>query len=214
MDYIPDYSDKNFIGTRSIFACILYFILACFNYFLAFAYFAYIRVLYSNHTKISSILICCFICYNLFFLIRELNFKILHWCGYHASPKYNRFGRGRFPLFNKITRSYKMHYMKRSKKHQFLFLCSYLLYLNFVPICFFLYFYFIRYYTVMNYTTDFKNVNKIYLTIFLILIFATIFINELLFEKYRKWFTKRFNLDDRLEEHEFPIFFLKEKKIY
>jgi len=66
----------------------------------------------------------------------------------------------------------------------------------------------------MNYTTDFKNVNKIYLTIFLILIFATIFINELLFEKYRKWFTKHFNLDDRLEEHEFPIFFLKEKKIY
>ena len=36
MEYRPDYSDKNFIGTRSIFACILYFILACFNYFLAF----------------------------------------------------------------------------------------------------------------------------------------------------------------------------------
>ena len=61
MDYRPDYSDKNFIGARSIFASILYFILACFNYFLAFAYFAFIRELYSNHAKISSILICCFI---------------------------------------------------------------------------------------------------------------------------------------------------------
>ena len=78
MDYRPDYSDKNFIGARSIFASILYFILACFNYFLALAYFAFIRELYSNHAKISSILICYFICYNLFFLIRELNFKILH----------------------------------------------------------------------------------------------------------------------------------------
>ena len=37
---------------------------------------------------------------------------------------------------------------------------------------------------------------------------------ELLFKRYRKWYTKHFNLDDRLEEHEFPIFFLKEKKIY
>ena len=130
MDYRPDYSDKNFIGARSIFASILYFILACFNYFLAFAYFAFIRELYSNHAKISSILICCFICYNLFFLIRELNFKILHWCGYHALPKYYRFRRGGFPLFNKITKMYKMHYRRRSKKHQFLFLLSYLIYLN------------------------------------------------------------------------------------
>lgn len=210
MEYRPDYSDKNFIGTRSIFACILYFILACFNYFLAFAYFAYIRVLYSNHTKISSILICCFICYNLFFLIRELNFKILHWCGYHASPKYNRFGRGRFPLFNKITRSYKMHYMKRSKKHQFLFLLSYLLYLNLLPICTFIYFYFIIHFNI----TEFNNENKIYFCIIFILLFVLIAILELLFKRYRKWFTKHFNLDDRLEEHEFPIFFLKEKKIY
>ena len=214
MDYRPDYSDKNFIGARSIFASILYFILACFNYIMAGVYYYIIYKLYSNHVKISFILIYLFIFYNLFWLTRELNFKILHWLGYHASPKYYGSFKSRFPLFNKITKTYKMHYRRRSKKHQFLFLCSYLLYLNFVPICFFLYFYFIRYYTVMNYTTDFKNVNKIYLTIFLILIFATIFINELLFEKYRKWFTKRFNLDDRLEDHEFPIFFLKEKKIY
>ncbi len=176
MEYRPDYSDKNFIGTRSIFASILYFILACFNYFLALAYFAYIRVLYSNHTKISSILICCFICYNLFFLIRELNFKILHWCGYHALPKYYRFRRGRLPLFNKITKSYKMHYRRRSKD-----------------------------------ITDFNNENKIYSFIIFILLFVLIYILELLFKRYRKWFTKHFNLDDRLEEHEFPIFFLKEK---
>lgn len=214
MEYRPDYSDKNFIGTRSIFACILYFILACFNYFLGLVYFIIIRQLYTNHANIISILICCFICYNLFFLIRELNFKILHWCGYHASPKYNRFGRGRFPLFNKITRSYKMHYMKRSKKHQFLFLLSYLLYLNLVPICFFIYFYVMMSFKIIDNTTDFNNVIKIYFSIFLILLFITIFIIELLFEKYRKWFTKHFNLDDRLEEHEFPIFFLKEKKIY
>ena len=42
MEYRPDYSDKNFIGTRSIFASILYFILACFNYFLSLAYFTVI----------------------------------------------------------------------------------------------------------------------------------------------------------------------------
>ena len=207
MDYIPDYSDKNFIGPRSIFASILYFILACFNYFLALAYFAFIRELYSNHAKISSILICCFICYNLFFLIRELNFKILHWCGYHALPKYYRFGRGRFPLFNKITKTYKRHYRRRSRKHQFLFLLSYLLYLNLVPICLFIYFYFIIHFN----KTDFNNENKIYSCIIFILLFVLIYILELLFKRYRKWFTKHFNLDDRLEEHEFPIFFLKEK---
>ena len=136
MDYRPDYSDKNFIGARSIFASILYFILACFNYFLAFAYFAFIRELYSNHAKISSILICCFICYNLFFLIRELNFKILHWCGYHALPELAKFGSGRYsihlPVFERHTENYIVYYSKRSKKHQFLFLVSYILYLNLI----------------------------------------------------------------------------------
>ena len=136
MEYRPDYSDKNFIGTRSIFASILYFILACFNYFLALAYFAYISVLYSNHTKISSILICCFICYNLFFLIRELNFKILHWCGYHALPELVKFGSGRYsfhlPIFERHTENYKVYYSKRSKKHQFLFFVSYILYVNLI----------------------------------------------------------------------------------
>jgi len=118
MDFRPDYSDNNFIGARSIFASILYFILACFNYFLAFAYFAFIRELYSNHAKISSILICFFICYNLFFLIRELNFKILHWCGYHALPELVEFGSGRYsfhlPVFERHTENYKVHYSKRS----------------------------------------------------------------------------------------------------
>ena len=151
--YIPDYSDKNFIGSRSIFASILYFILACFNYIMAGVYYYIIYKLYSNHVKISFILIYLFIFYNLFWLTRELNFKILHWLGYHASPKYYGSFKSRFPLFNKITKTYKMHYRRRSKKHQFLFLCSYLLYLNFVPICFFLYFYFIRYYTCLLYTS-------------------------------------------------------------
>ena len=141
MDYRPDYSDKNFIGARSIFASILYFILACFNYFLAFAYFAFIRELYSNHAKISSILICCFICYNLFFLIRELNFKILHWCGYHALPELVKFGSGSYsfhlPVFERHTKNYKVYYSKRSKKHQFLFLVSYILYLNLILIMLF-----------------------------------------------------------------------------
>ena len=211
MDYRPDYSDKNFIGARSIFASILYFILACFNYFLAFAYFAFIRELYSNHAKISSILICCFICYNLFFLIRELNFKILHWCGYHALPELVKFGSGSYsfhlPVFERHTKNYKVYYSKRSKKHQFLFLLSYLLYLNLVPICPFIYFYFIIHFNI----TDFNNENKIYSFIIFILLFVLIYILELLFKRYRKWFTKHFNLDDRLEEHEFPIFFLKEK---
>ena len=55
MDYIPDYSDKNFIGSRSIFASILYFILACFNYIMAGVYYYIIYKLYSNHVKISFI---------------------------------------------------------------------------------------------------------------------------------------------------------------
>jgi len=139
MEYRPDYSDKNFIGPRSILASIIYFILACFNYFMAGVYYTMILKLYSNHVKISSILISIFICYNLFWLTRELNFKILHWLGYHASPKYFGNFKGRLPLFNKITKTYKMHYRRRSKKHQFLFLCSYLLYLNLVPICSFIY---------------------------------------------------------------------------
>ena len=46
MDYIPDYSDKNFIGSRSIFASILYFILACFNYIMAGVYYYIIYKLY------------------------------------------------------------------------------------------------------------------------------------------------------------------------
>ena len=136
MDYRPDYSDKNFIGACSIFASILYFILACFNYFLDLAYFAFIRELYSNHAKISSILICCFICYNLFFLICELNFKILHWCGYHALPELVKFGSGSYsfhlPVFERHTKNYKVYYSKRSKKHQFLFFVSYILYVNLI----------------------------------------------------------------------------------
>lgn len=207
MDYRPDYSDNNFIGARSIFASIIYFILSCFNYFLALAYVVFIYELYSNHAKISYILICYFICYNLFFLIRELNFKILRWCGYHASPKYYRFSRGSFPLFNKITKTYKRHYRRRSRKHQFLFLLSYLLYLNLVPICPFIYFYFIIHFNMIG----FNNENRIYSLIIFILLFVPFYILESLFERYRKWFTKHFNLDDRLEEHEFPIFFLKEK---
>ena len=124
MDYIPDYSDKNFIGSRSIFASILYFILACFNYIMAGVYYYIIYKLYSNHVKISFILIYLFIFYNLFWLTREFNFKILHWLGYHASPKYYGSFKSRFPLFNKITKTYKMHYRRRSKKHQFL--CAYM----------------------------------------------------------------------------------------
>ena len=144
MDYIPDYSDKNFVGPRSIFASILYFILACFNYFLGLVYFIIIRQLYTNHANIISILICCFICYNL------------------------------------------------------------------LPICTFIYFYFIIHFNI----TEFNNENKIYFCIIFILLFVLIAILELLFKRYRKWYTKHFNLDGRLEEHEFPIFFLKEKKIY
>ena len=75
----------------------------------------------------------------------------------------------------------------------------------------FIYLYLIMRFTVMNNTAYFKNVNQIYPAIFLILIFVTMFITELLFKKYRKWFTKHFNLDGRLEELEFPIFFLKGK---
>ena len=211
MDYRPDYSDKNFIGARSIFASILYFILACFNYFLAFAYFAFIRELYSNHAKISSILICCFICYNLFFLIRELNFKILHWCGYHALPELAKFGSGRYsfhlPVFERHTENYKVYYSKRSKKHQFLFLASYILYVNlFLGVL--LLFSSVYWGIFIESSSKFQNWHAL---LFLFLIIILCFCIEVLFKKYKLWFKNYFKLDDKIVEHGFPIYTLKEK---
>ena len=211
MDYRPDYSDKNFIGARSIFASILYFILACFNYFLAFAYFAFIRELYSNHAKISSILICCFICYNLFFLIRELNFKILHWCGYHALPELAKFGSGRYsfhlPVFERHTENYKVYYSKRSKKHQFLFFASYILYVNlFLGVL--LLFSCVYWGIFIESSSKFQNWHAL---LFLFLIIILCFCIEVLFKKYKLWFKNYFKLDDKIVEHGFPIYTLKEK---
>ena len=211
MDYRPDYSDKNFIGARSIFASILYFILACFNYFLALAYFAFIRELYSNHAKISSILICCFICYNLFFLIRELNFKILHWCGYHALPELAKFGSGRYsihlPVFERHTENYKVYYSKRSKKHQFLFLVSYILYLNlFLGV---LLLFSCAYWDMfIESSSKFQNWHAL---LFIFLIIILYFCIEVLFKKYKLWFKNYFKLDDKIVEHGFPIYTLKAK---
>ena len=211
MDYRPDYSDKNFIGARSIFASILYFILACFNYFLAFAYFAFIRELYSNHAKISSILICCFICYNLFFLIRELNFKILHWCGYHALPELVKFGSGSYsfhlPVFERHTKNYKVYYSKRSKKHQFLFFVSYILYVNLI-LGVLLLFSCAYWDMFIESSSEFQNWHAL---LFIFLIIILYFCIEALFKKYKLWFKNYFKLDDKIVEHGFPIYALKEK---
>ena len=71
MDYIPDYSDKNFIGPRSIFASIIFFILTSFNYFMAGVYYYMIYKLYSNHVKISFIIIYLFIYILQFILVNS-----------------------------------------------------------------------------------------------------------------------------------------------
>ena len=211
MDYIPDYSDKNFIGSRSIFASILYFILACFNYIMAGVYYYIIYKLYSNHVKISFILIYLFIFYNLFWLTRELNFKILHWLGYHALPELVKFGSGRYsfhlPVFERHTENYKVYYSKRSKKHQFLFLASYILYVNlFLGVL--LLFSCVYWGIFIESSSKFQNWHAL---LFLFLIIILCFCIEVLFKKYKLWFKNYFKLDDKIVEHGFPIYTLKEK---
>ena len=211
MDYIPDYSDKNFIGSRSIFASILYFILASFNYIMAGVYYYMIYKLYSNHVKISFILIYLFIFYNLFWLTRELNFKILHWLGYHALPELVKFGSGRYsfhlPVFERHTENYKVYYSKRSKKHQFLFLASYILYVNlFLGVL--LLFSCVYWGIFIESSSKFQNWHAL---LFLFLIIILCFCIEVLFKKYKLWFKNYFKLDDKIVEHGFPIYTLKEK---
>ncbi len=125
--------EKTFIGRRSKLAGVIYFILGALNFLHCLLYFQWV---FSPTVKPDFVIIPIFIGLNIYFLTREFIYKCFHWCGYHALPELVEFGSGRYsfhlPVFERHTENYKVYYSKRSKKHQFLFFASYILYVNLI----------------------------------------------------------------------------------
>lgn len=133
MSHTSSPPDKTFIGRRSRLAGVIYFILGALNFLHCLLYFQWI---FSPTARTDFIIILIFIGLNIYFLTREFIYKCFHWCGYHALPEFAKFGSGRYsfhlPVFERHTENYKVYYSKRSKKHQFLFFVSYILYVNLI----------------------------------------------------------------------------------
>ena len=200
--------DKTFIGRRSKLAGVIYFILGVLNFLHCLLYFQWV---FSPTVKPDFVIIPIFIGLNIYFLTREFIYKCFHWCGYHALPELVEFGSGRYsfhlPVFERHTENYKVYYSKRSKKHQFLFLASYILYVNlFLGVI--LLFSCVYWGIFIESSSKFQNWHAL---LFLFLIIILCFCIEVLFKKYKLWFKNYFKLDDKIVEHGFPIYTLKEK---
>ena len=200
--------DKTFIGRRSKLASVIYFILGALNFLHCLLYF---QRVFSPTVKPDFVIIPIFIGLNIYFLTREFIYKFFHWCGYHALPELVKFGSGRYsfhlPVFERHTENYKIYYSKRSKKHQFLFFVSYILYVNLI-LGVLLLFSCVYWGIFIESSSEFQDWHA-FLFIFLIIILYICI--EALFKKYKHWFKNYFKLDDKIVERGFPIYTLKEK---
>ena len=208
MSHTSSPPDKTFIGRRSKLAGVIYFILGALNFLHCLLYFQWI---FSPTARTDFIIILIFIGLNIYFLTREFIYKCFHWCGDHALPELAKFGSGRYsfhlPVFERHTENYKVYYSKRSKKHQFLFFVSYILYVNLILVVLLLFS--CAYWDMfIESSSKFQDWHA-FLFIFLIIILYICI--EALFKKYKHWFKNYFKLDDRIVEHGFPIYTLKEK---
>ena len=208
MSHTPSPPDKTFIGRRSRLAGVIYFILGALNFLHCLLYFQWI---FSPTARTDFIIILIFIGLNIYFLTREFIYKCFHWCGYHALPEFAKFGSGRYsfhlPVFERHTENYKVYYSKRSKKHQFLFFVSYILYVNLILVVLLLFS--CAYWDMfIESSSKFQDWHAFLFIFSLIILYISI---ESLFKKYKHWFKNYFKLDDRIVEHGFPIYTLKEK---
>ena len=208
MSHIPSPPDKTFVGRRSKLACVIYFILGALNFLHCLLYFQWV---FSPTVKPDFVIIPIFIGLNIYFLTREFIYKCFHWCGYYALPELAKFGSGRYsfhlPVFERHTENYKVYYSKRSKKHQFLFFVSYILYVNLILVVFLLFS--CAYWGIfIESSSEFQDWHAFLFIFSLIILYISI---ESLFKKYKHWFKNYFKLDDRIVEHGFPIYTLKEK---
>ena len=200
--------DKTFIGRRSKLAGVIYFILGVLNFLHCLLYFQWV---FSPTVKPDFVIIPIFIGLNIYFLTREFIHKCFHWCGYHALPELVEFGSGRYsfhlPVFERHTENYKVYYSKRSKKHQFLFFVSYILYVNLI-LGVLLLFSCVYWDMFIESSSKFQDWHAFLFIFLLIILYLCI---EALFKKYKHWFKNYFKLDDKIVEHGFPIYTLKEK---
>ena len=200
--------DKTFIGCRSKLAGLIYFILGALNFLHCLLYFQWV---FSPTVKPDFVIIPIFIGLNIYLLTREFIYKCFHWCGYHALPELVEFGSGRYsfhlPVFERHTENYKIYYSKRSKKHQFLFLVSYILYVNLILGVLSL-FSCVYWGIFIESSSEFQDWHAFLFIFSLIILYISI---ESLFKKYKHWFKNYFKLDDKIVERGFPIYTLKEK---
>lgn len=208
MSHTPSPPDKTFIGRRSKLACVIYFILGALNFLHCLLYFQWI---FSPTARTDFIIILTFIGLNIYFLTREFIYKCFHWCGYHALAELVKFGSGRYsfhlPVFERHTENYKIYYSNRSKKHQFLFFVSYILYVNLILLVLLL-FSCVYWDMFIESSSEFQDWHAL---LFIFSIIILYFCIEALFKKYKLWFKNYFKLDDKIVEHGFPIYTLKEK---
>ena len=208
MSHTPSPPDKTFIGRRSRLAGVIYFILGALNFLHCLLYFQWI---FSPTARTDFIIILIFIGLNIYFLTREFIYKCFHWCGYHALPELVEFGSGRYsfhlPVFERHTENYKIYYSKRSKKHQFLFFVSYILYVNLI-LGVLLLFSCVYWSIFIESSSEFQDWHAFLFIFSLIILYISI---ESLFKKYKHWFKNYFKLDDKIVERGFPIYTLQEK---
>ena len=208
MSHASSLPDKTFIGRRSKLVGVIYFILGVLNFL---HYLLYFQWVFSPTVKPDFVIIPIFIGLNIYFLTREFIYKCSHWCGYHALPELAKFGSGRYsfhlPVFERHTENYKVYYSKRSRKHQFLFFVSYILYVNLI-LGVLLLFSCVYWYMFIESSSKFQDWHAFLFIFLLIILYICI---ESLFKKYKHWFKNYFKLDDRIVEHGFPIYTLKEK---
>lgn len=149
------------------------------------------------------------ICY--YYIVRELIYKIFHLIGYHARGQLKIFGAGskkiNYPAFEKNTDAYEEYYRQRSKKHQFLYFLSFLLYRNLFLFLFELNC-LVMFYLIKEKMIAFDKW-ELFIVAFLLIIQWMVL--EGIFGKYKNWFMRKHGLKIILIEHGFPIFMLESR---
>lgn len=194
-------------------ATILYVILASLHFLLTlFGCLTFLS--YANKTgKYWTVFLAPSVAISYYYIVRELIYKMFHMSGYHAQEHLKSFGSGgrkiSFPVFEKHTDNYRIYYQKRSKRHQFLYFISFLIYRNillFVVMINALLFFYL-------FSEKLVNFNKIGIFFSLVIVVIQCFILEMFFERYKKWFIEQNRVKIILIERGFPIFMQDDSEI-
>lgn len=199
---------KKIAAKKSKGATFLY-VIAASMHFLSTLSLSYAIIYYALEVELMFLTPTLMLCY--YYIVRELIYKMFHLAGYHAQGQLKSFGAGskkiNYSVFEKNTDAYTDYYQQRSKKHQFLYFMSFLVYRNLILFLFELnvavFYYLIK--------ENMIGSGKWELIIAFILFVIQCMVLEGIFGKYKNWFMRKHGLKIILIEHEFPIFMLESR---